>query len=508
MSGEDDTLEGSSSAWGRTSPAEEEELRDGMSTVTTTTAGVEDGTLTTDPYTTPKTDTGAFQGLPEHHGHQDVDATPTLHTVRASRRSSGQTDSSGLTMPELSHLRITSLQHASPPVPPIRRDTNDSDYIASPLTARPTLQELASSSTITSISHSLPFRSSPDLHELASGYSEPSTTLVVADGNGYFENVNLATPTVEHFQNDGDDAAFQWPPRARTGGELARRKGKGRSMDSAEWAKATRSTAGSRGHHRTTSSLSSFTSITSGDGGVSASRGTTNAVNGHSEPSTSDAATFRARSNSSSSSIAESAGTAAEGTDSEFEEAVEAVIRSRAGSRRTSDADRSARAGKRLSSFAPIPQLNLNGSSSNLAADGASADPAPTPTQMVPSSSRRTTLSPPPAGLGSSSVTPHASASMTPTESASSQVSTASAQTTFSTQTHDSRSSHASGPPEVTAIGSAALANGAKPTYPRKPRRTKPSPLEKVISKTRQRDLPPKKKVEEVSARRFPSQKA
>lgn len=370
-------------------------------------------------------------------------------------------------------MAALSLTSSSP-----RSSLDNIDVAATPATARPEISSRKSSlATITS-------SKSPDLYEMASMYQpDEPTSLVVADATGgYFQNVNLSTPTVERFEVLG--GASEWSNGFHRAA-IANGSGTGRS---------------SNGHRRNASEASnaSASSSTAAQEIRRASwyaPSTSQAREEVSQRHQSQDIAYNPRKSESSSSIAESVGTAGDATDSEYEDQ-RSRSHSRQGSRRPSAANLPSLAGKRLSSFAPIADISRNSSQTNIATNGheVSSSRGPftvTSPQTSPpldqSWSRRSqTLSPDAVPSTSSSMTASTSAQ----SSASSASSTGSADPTKAWQSVKGKQM------EITGIGNKP--ENAPP--PGKRRKHKPSPMDKVMSKTRPRDLPPKARDEDVSS--------
>lgn len=301
-----------------------------------------------------------------------------------------------------------------------------------PGTARPDAMSSRKSSLAT-----LTGAKSPDLYEMASMYhpDEP-TSLVVADANGgYFQNVKLSTPAVERFEIMG--GASDWSNGLRDASSGLR-----------------------NGHH---------TADQAEDG------------------------TYNPRKSTSTSSLADSVGTAGDATDSEYEDQ-RSRSHSRQGSRRPSAANLPSLAGKRLSSFAPIADISRNNSTTNVAlhadhepnAPSTSASPQISPPLASSSRSGRSQSLSPPAARNGFSSSMHVTTSNE--SSASSASSSASADATKAWQSVKGK--------QMEIVGIENKPENAP--LPGKRKKHKPSPLDKVMSKTRPRDLPPKARDEDV----------
>ena len=204
---------------------------------------------------------------------------------------------------------------------------------------------------------------------------------------------------------------------------------------------------------------------------------------------------YNPRHSTSSSSIAESAGTAGDATDSEYEDQ-RSRSHSRQGSRRPSTANLPSLAGKRLSSFAPIADISRNNSQTDLNVTDGHDNPS-----RAPPTSTSPQTSPPPLKNG----LPRRQSTLSPdmnTGISSSMVASTSAQSAASSASSATSSDighaaqHTNGKQmEIVGIGNKPE-NGPPPG---KRRKQKPSPMDKVMSKTRPRDLPPKAREEDVS---------
>lgn len=355
---------------------------------------------------------------------------------------------------------------------------------------------------------------SPSLHELASMYQpDEPTQVTVDDGTGAFHNVSLFTPTVESFssafngfEHRAEGSHFDWSAAQHR----ASRRNKGRSIDfshlqgrngqisamnpmhvaNSSSLRRSRSTAPPEQDGRNYTRHSSFEVTNSTP---------VNATNGRrgSEMSPEDAAQFakkysepRLSTSSSSSSVAESAGTAADAADSDYEEQRSESI-SKTSSRRPSVQGDVVPSMKRLSSFAPLPALNLQSASSHTN----SIAPSDAVHSSAPShitSSDPTASTPPPTAPD-----------MQTTSSSQSNASTGTEASAVSSQSQTSRPSSPRLSVSVSAssVPSSAIfeKNRREALSPRKSRKPKSSVLEKVMSRTRQHDLPPKPPAEDVS---------
>lgn len=244
-----------------------------------------------------------------------------------------------------------------------------------------------------------------------------------------------------------------------------------------------------------------------------------------------DIDSYNPRASTSSSSIADSVGTAGEASDSEYEEQRSRSV-SRPTSRKPSSDDLAGilSGSKRLSSFAPIKSLSFNSSQTNLAngvepshTGTAHADDAcgrvshllpedsskgrsagstlqkrlDTADSLTPDYRPASRLDSSPSSLSDArgngdDTSAERSAEMHRTSSAQSDCSTASSATS-SIQSASGQAGEGSAP--VTSLESTAV-NGKAPRIGKK---QKASILQKVMSKTRPRDLPPKDKHEDVS---------
>ena len=436
-----------------------------------------------------------------------------------------------------------------------REEDSIDDDDDGPPTARPWTASRKSSTATTSTIGPASMRS-PDLYELAAMHQpDQPTSLVVADAaGGYFESVSLATPTVEHFSTMEGSGGMHWNGNGYRGAG-AHRPGWNTSFafssasgreDAAAQSRARRKSGPER--HRHTASDASASSAGSLKGArraswyAPASISTPNfalgAVEAHggAERATAepiDIDSYNPRASTSSSSIADSVGTAGEASDSEYEEQRSRSV-SRPTSRKPSSDDLAGilSGSKRLSSFAPIKSISFNSSQTNLAnaagpsltstahADsvrdqeasqsltgGSSQGRSPggssqknsetsdslTPDYQPPGKRLDSSPSslPDAQGDGDGRSAEH-SAEMHKTSSAQSDGSTASSATS-SVQSSPGQAGEGSTP--VTSLESTA-ANGKPPRIGKK---QKASILQKVMSKTRPRDLPPKDKQEDVS---------
>lgn len=382
---------------------------------------------------------------------------------------------------------------------------HDDEEDNGPATARPDFSSRASSFS----------QASPDLHVLASMYKPDEAQLTVADSAGYFENISLSTPTIERFVHE--DTSVQWG-----GTDTTRRKGKGKSIESSGWPSDQRATAENAGEpnprhrmaqgrqyssgrgfsHRKTASDASHNVIEPGMTAAGSSRRASwmsNAAAFASTPSfthepdtyhpESDLENYRPRASSSASSIADSVGTAGEAPDSDYEDA-RSKSHSRQGSRRPSVSEVPIIT-KRLSSFAPLPSLKASSSQTDLSRPSTegglvtSADQRKPERQDTDSTIRGETLN--------------------RTDSSQSAASTASGSSTNGPQSAPTSRTNSAGattysvPMTVTNSQSFEQHRKENESWIKKRKKTRPSPLDKVISKTRPRDLPPKEREEDVS---------
>ena len=390
-----------------------------------------------------------------------------------------------------------------------------------------------------------PNNRSSNLHELASCHvPDNSTTLVVGEANGsYFEAVHLATPVFEHF-SVADEASSSTS-------QIEKKRAKVRSADGSRWLekasskralsneRRSKSTQDRPGSRRTRSATNMSTASSDEDNLPSSfqtfSKDRITTTTPPQEPheikddgSSHDKKRYspRASVSSSCSSNAESAGTAADATDSEYEERRSASRdASTSGSRSASYTERPIQSIRRLSSFAPIPpmgSLSLNGSATYLAA--LPVDGSVSPSEVSPRASAETAH--PPLDTHSRSNSDdkgkekmhddNALPSSLPVSKSKSAHSHSSEEST--TSSGMSNLAEMSKPP----IGVKRLQNtngmsGLEPVRSQpniipvmplsevtsfsqlKSRKNKPSALEKVLSKTRQKDLPPKPEEEDVS---------
>ena len=357
--------------------------------------------------------------------------------------------------------------------------------IDSPGTARPVVSSRKSSlATLTS--------KSPDLYEMASMYQpDEPTSLVVSDASGgYFQSINLATPTIERFDvlgggmeryQDQSTNVTEWHTRSRTVHEpkAACDPPRRHRRIASEASIASIESAGAAGATRRASWYAS--AVPSGIANTQA----------ETQPSEVDH-DYNPRNSTSSSSLAESVGTAGEATDSEYEDQ-RSRSHSRQGSRRPSVANLPSLAGKRLSSFAPIADISRNSSQTNLTTNSRE-QPTHPKISTTPQAS-------PPILNGHAQLSSSLSRSSNYGVS-SSMVAVTSNQSTASSASSAKSSDIAQGPHIVNGKQMEIVGIGNKPENgppPGKRKKQKPRVIDKVMSKTRPRDLPPKARDEDVS---------
>ena len=422
-------------------------------------------------------------------------------------------------------------------------DGDDDDD--APLTARPKL-ESHRTRTVSS-------RSS-NLHELASLHQpDEPTTLVVGTANGsYFEEVELVTPTMQHLNNSRADEISASVKEKRD-----RRRDKVRSVGGSEYVdiasmekgpSTNRRSKSTQGRTMDRSAISDtngyrFSSDDSVDdlprqpsAYIPSENRLTSAVmpqephEVQAELPSSISSTYKQRSSisSSSSSLAESAGTAAEGTDSEYEERRSAFrAGSDPGSRRPRYTDVPDMVLKRLSSFAPIPpmgNMSSNGSTTHLAANyrnnpGTSPDAVSRTSVETAHPHDETDLPSHPDNASERShkvnqdlpPSPQTAPTMAQVESIQSNASAASTSsdvTSLASATSESTSRSSSpssakiesqGPSTASNITSGSSSQEGNNPSPRRSKKQRPTALQKAISRTRQKDLPPKPEEEDVS---------
>lgn len=376
---------------------------------------------------------------------------------------------------------------------------------------------------------SFSFTAKHGLADLAAMYQpDEPTTLTVADGNGYFQDIQLATPLAGSFSfGSGPDGEVDaWRDRvSSSSGWKGKNVWRHDSVDSSETPRLSEgkgrfaNTNGSKKGHRRTETASSVGSARSGahpapfhsnqsdaeddDGGLPDAnhKSSLERRRPQSQP------LHHRQASTSSSSVAESVGTAADGTDSEYEEArIASRAPSRAASRRPSLNGSGTGGAKRLSSFAPIPSLNMNGSSTNLSAAAASEERNG---HAVPGSRRTSTQQHLDAPSPTNPSQNDASRSDSPrsldeqSRSHMSSGATSSSDRLSPPNSHSSATSAASSPwadatsptntKPVQHIESAASMASTRTKLPK----SRPTILDRVMNKTRPRDLPPKEKAEE-----------
>ena len=329
---------------------------------------------------------------------------------------------------------------------------------------------------------------SASLLEMASMYQpDEPTQLTVDDGLGHFQNISLATPTITSFTSkytgfgngDTEEPHDEWLAHRQ-----AIRHAKGRSIDldsmmptSSELnghisldLQRSRSTVPDEHPRRPRSDSHASTS----GSGSRANRRRGSEFSPEDKPDmANEPSSQRMSTSSSTESFAESAGTAAEASDSEYEEKRSASV-SRASSRRPSIQSTATDPKlKRLSSFAPVPAL---------------------PDGHAPQDS---TAAAHPAALGPAVTISgvHANGAMEHRGSSA------------SSSVHYNGATLANGQhahPAQTAEQATQNVNGfdarRREVTTNRSNKSKTSVLEKVISKTRQKDLPPKEPEEDVGS--------
>lgn len=384
-------------------------------------------------------------------------------------------------------------------------ESGHSDEESEPATARPVSTSRASSFS----------QMSPDLHILASMYRPEDPQLTVADSSGYFSNISLSTPTIDRF--DHENSSIQWSESFQS-----QSKGKGKAKEAFGWSKRGRADQSDGGNsiasrpgqnrqhssgrgfeHRKTASDASHMVMEPGSTVANNSRRSSWMANTSAfastpsfphEPETYqadiDIDNYRPRASSSSSSVADSVGTAGEAPDSDYEDA-RSKSHSRQGSRRPSVSEVPVIT-KRLSSFAPIPSLKANPSQTDLSSAAAeNAQPQASAGESVSQKEGMNDTEKGGEGLS------RASSSQSASSSASGS-STGGAQSAAASRTNSSGPITYSAPMAVANSQSFEQHRKENEKWLKKRKKAKPSPLDKVISKTRPHDLPPKERHEDV----------
>lgn len=476
-----------------------------------------------DNFKTPKLDSAAtFDGLTTPTAAKPVVEEPTpqqtsytVETTAASTpgyREAHETDGSGLAR-ALPRLNLEAAIDADNVARHAQLENGNgngngsrhSDEESEPATARPVPSSRTSSFS----------QMSPDLHVLASMYRpDEEAQLTVATSTGYFENISLSTPTIEHFAHD--DASRQWGMN-----DASSKKGKGKGTEAFGWQTPAGADAVDNAHrtnrplqgrqhssgrgfaHRKTASDASHMVMEPNTTLPNNSRRASwisNASAFASTPSFThepevyqpdiDLDTYRPRASSSASSVADSVGTAGEAPDSDYEDA-RSRSHSRQGSRRPSISEVPVLT-KRLSSFAPIPSLKATPSQTDLSNAGNENG-----SQASASVDRKPERQDTDNTVKAQDMTREASS-----QSASSSASGSSTNGPHSAPPSRSHSAGAitySVPMTVANSQSFEQHRKENEKWLKKRNKSKPTPLDKAISKTRPHDLPPKERTEDVS---------
>lgn len=470
-----------------------------------------------DSFRTPKLESQGFTSLTTptaRASHADEDATPQQANYRPEQLLNGASldheDVSTLTrtLPRLNletaidaeadKRRNGQQEQQEHATGDDHHDNSDDDR--GPETARPLAYSRGSSFS----------QISPDLHVLASFYRPEEHQLTVANMDGYFEPVSLSTPTLDHFIHE--DTSVQW------GGSVSSKdKGKGRSIEAFGWpgraadtsdrpsrAILARQYSSGRGFgHRKTASDASQAVVEPGMTAANPSRRASWMSNAQAFASTpsfthepeayhpdAELENYHPRASSSSSSVADSVGTAGEAPDSDYEDA-RSKSHSRQGSRRPSVSEVPVIT-KRLSSFAPIPSLKASPSQTDVSRQSLENGPRPTTNteRKVERQDTDGTIKGEALNRTGSSQSTGSSASGSSVDGPHSAP---------ASRTASSNAATYSTPMSITNSESFEKHRKENESWIKKRKKTKPSPLDKVISKTRPRDLPPKEREEDVS---------